>query len=247
MASMDGSVALVTGGGNGIGRGAALELGRQGGQIVVADVDGAGASAVADQIVAEGGQAIAVEVDVSDVASVAAMTARGLEEYGRFDVVMHSPGIVIRQQILDVTVEDWQRVLDVNLTGAFHVSRAVAPTMIEQGSGTIMFVASDRGLYGAFGSAPYAASKGGLIAFMKSLALELAPHQVTVNAINPGTTDTERLRRSMPEELQRKRAADDPLGRFSTPEDIAQIVLFLATAGGKFMTGQLITTRVRSG
>jgi len=125
------------------------------------------------------------------------------------------------------------------------VTRAAARAMIPAGGGTMILIASDRGLLGAVNRSAYAASKGGVIAYFKSLAIELAPHGITVNALNPGTTDTPLVRAGMPADLWASRLKTDPLGKMSQPEDIAETVLFLAGAGGRYMTGQLVTTRMR--
>jgi NAD(P)-dependent dehydrogenase (short-subunit alcohol dehydrogenase family) len=134
-----------------------------------------------------------------------------------------------------------------NLHGTMYVTRAVARAMVPRGTGTMVLIASDRGLLGDKSRSAYAASKGGVIAYAKTLALELGPHGITVNALNPGTTDTPAVRRSMPPALREQRIKTDPLGKLSESEDIAEEVLFLAGPAARFMTGQLMTTRMRAG
>jgi NAD(P)-dependent dehydrogenase (short-subunit alcohol dehydrogenase family) len=239
--------ALITGGGSGIGRAAARALARQGARVAIADRDLAAAEATRRQIAAAGGAALALAVDVADPRAVQEMTDRAVAAHGPPDVLVHCAGIAPRQAVLDMSDAEWREVIAVNLDGTFYVARAVGRVMAERGRGTMILLASDRGIYGHARGSHYAASKAGVIAFMKSLALELGPRGVTVNAINPGTTNTPMVRSTLNDEEYRQRASMDPLGRLSEPEDIAEIVLFLATAGGRFMTGQLITTRMRFG
>ena len=242
--SLQGQVALVTGGGSGIGRASARALAREGARVVVADRNVEGAEAVREAIEQSGGSALAVAVDVADPQSVQALVDRTLAIYGQIDVLVNCAGIAPRKPVLEMTDEEWRQVIAVNLDGTFYVSRAVARPMVERGSGTLILIASDRGIYGLAGGAHYSSSKAGVIAFTKSLALELGSRGVTVNAINPGTTDTPLARGTLTDDEWQKRWTQDPLGRLSLPEDIAEIVLFLAKSGGKFMTGQLITTRM---
>lgn len=240
------SVALVTGGASGIGRGAARELAHHYDRIVVADLSHEAAETVCAEIAAAGGSAEPVRVDVRDDYSVEVMISRIADAYGQIDVLVHSAGVLgPRRSVLEMTEGEWRRLLDVNLTGTFYVTRAVGRHMVKQGAGTMVLIASDSGVYGARNKAHYAASKAGIIAYMKSLALELGEFGVTCNAINPGTTETPGFKEDAPLEVQFERAKSDPLGRISTPEDIAKIILFLAREGGKFITGQLITTRMR--
>jgi NAD(P)-dependent dehydrogenase (short-subunit alcohol dehydrogenase family) len=241
---LGGKTALVTGGASGIGKACALLLAANGARVAVADRNAAGAAAVQAAI---GANAIALPVEISDSASVQTMTDRTLSAFGSIDILVHCAGVSPRRAVVDMSDEDWRSVMAVNLDGTMYATRAAARAMIPAASGTMILIASDRGLLGQANKSAYAASKGGVIAFTKSLALELAPHGITVNAINPGTTDTPLVRANMPPELWESRLKTDPLGKMSQPEDIAEMVLFLAGAGGRFMTGQLITTRMRFG
>ena len=236
--------ALVTGGASGIGRACALLLAANGARVVVADRNADGANAVQAEI---GANAIAITVDVADSAAVQAMADRTMAAFGRIDILVHCAGISPRKAVVDMSDEDWRGVIAVNLDGTMYATRAVARVMLPVANGTMILIASDRGLLGQANKSAYAASKGGVIAYAKSLALELAAHGITVNAINPGTTDTPLVRANMPPELWESRLKTDPLGKMSQPEDIAEMVLFLAGAGGRFMTGQLMTTRMRFG
>ncbi|MFC9220623.1 SDR family NAD(P)-dependent oxidoreductase [Streptomyces hygroscopicus] len=240
------AVALITGGGSGIGRGAALELAHHFSRIVVADLAPDSAEAVAETIRGAGGAALALPVDVREETEVEAMVDLALDAFGQIDVLVHSAGLLgSRRPVLDMSHQEWRTLLDINLTGTFFVSRAVGRHMVQRRVGTMILLASDRGVYGAREKAHYAASKGAVIAYMKSLALELGQYGVTCNAINPGTTQTPGLEAEVPLEFRNARAASDPLGRISTPEDIAKIVRFLAESGGSFITGQLFSARMR--
>jgi len=240
-------VVIVTGGGRGIGRASALALGRGAARVVVADRQVEAAEAVAAEIASAGGVASGRWVDVSRPEACEELVALARAAHGRVDVLVHCAGVAPRRPVLEMSDEEWHGVLDVNLHGTFYVTRAAARVMAEQGSGAMVLFASDRGTYGLAGGAHYAASKGAVIAYMKSLALELGPRGVTVNAVNPGTTDTPMARGTLTEEEWRGRWSQDPLGRLSLPEDIAEIVLFLAGPASRFMTGQLVTTRMRFG
>jgi NAD(P)-dependent dehydrogenase (short-subunit alcohol dehydrogenase family) len=241
---LGGKTALVTGGASGIGRACAILLAANGARVAVADRNTGGSAAVQSEI---GASAIAIAVDIGESASVDAMVAQTMAAFGRIDILVHCAGVSPRRAVVDMSDEDWRGVMAVNLDGTMFTTRAVARVMIPAASGTMILIASDRGLLGQANKSAYAASKGGVIAFNRSLALELAPHGITVNAINPGTTDTPLVRAQMPPELWESRLKTDPLGKMSMPEDIAEMVLFLAGAGGRFMTGQLVTTRMRFG
>jgi 3-oxoacyl-[acyl-carrier protein] reductase len=241
-------IAIVTGGGGGIGRGVAIDLARHGATVVVAGIHLSRVQGVHSIIESEGGKCRAVEVDVSDRSAVDALVDRACDEFGRVDILVNTAAHRARGPVAQMSDEDWSRVIDVNLTGTFYVTRAVARPMTAQKSGTMILFASDRGLFGLANGANYAASKGGVIAYAKSLAFELGEHDVTVNVINPGTIPTDRLGVSDAEkeklaEHHRRRAAANPLGRTNTVEEIAEYVRWLADIGGKFITGQLVTVR----
>jgi 3-oxoacyl-[acyl-carrier protein] reductase len=161
------------------------------------------------------------------------------------DILVHAAGICPRKPFLEMTDEDWRGVLRVNLDGTFYVTREVARVMAKQRSGTMILITSDRGVHGSIDYAHYAASKGGMLALAKSLALTLGKYGVTVNAINPGLTDTPLARLANPN--WENKLDLDVLGKASAPDEIAQIVLFLARTGGTFMTGQVVSTRMRYG
>ncbi len=237
---MRGKVALVTGGASGIGAASARLLAMHGAQVVVSDVNGEGAAVVAHEI---GG--LALTTDVADPAQVAAMVERTMQAHGRIDVLLHAAGIFPRDPYFEMSDEAWRRVLGVNLDGTFYVTRDVGRVMKAQRSGTMILMTSDRGIHGAADFAHYAASKGGMLALVKSLALALGKDKVTVNGINPGMTDTPLARGGNPNWNEKE--ALDVLGSSSRPEEIAEIVLFLAGTAARFMTGQIVSTRMRYG
>jgi 3-oxoacyl-[acyl-carrier protein] reductase len=200
---------------------------------------------VREAIEGAGGTALEVAVDVGDSQAVAAMVRKTQEAFGRIDVLLHGAGICPRRPFLEMSDDEWREVLRVNLDGSFYVTRDVGRVMAAQRAGTMILVTSDRGVNGSIDYAHYAASKGGMIALMKSLALTLGRHGVTVNALNPGITDTPLARAAVTEWDAKMRL--DVLGTFSKPEEIAETVLFLAGTGGRYMTGQLVGTRMRYG
>lgn len=238
-------VALVTGGASGIGRASALLLAQNGAHLVVADRDLAGAEATARQIGAQGGRALAFPLDVARPDSVRQAIERTLSAFRQIDILVHCAGVCPRRTVLEMSNEEWREVIGINLDGSFYLARDVGRVMAERGAGTMILLTSDRGVYGSADYAHYAASKGGLIALTKSFAIALGPRGVTVNAINPGFTDTPMARAAFTNADWDKRHAFDPLGRHSEPEEIAQTVLFLAGTGGGYMTGQIVTTRMR--
>ena len=237
-----GKFALVTGAASGIGLACAQLLAANGACVAFADRNHAG---LAVALAATPGEHLSVGVDVAHSSSVQAMVDRVLEHFGQIDILVHCAAISPRRTVIEMSDEEWREVLAVNLDGTMYTARAVARAMLAKASGTMVFITSDNGVYGQGGKSAYAASKGGQIAFAKSLAIELAPRGITVNALNPGTTDTPMLRAEMPPAVRERRIKADPLGRLSEPSEIAEIVLFLSGAAARYMTGQVITTRMR--
>ena len=236
-------VAVVTGGASGIGRGVARRLAADGHHVAVLDRDGAGAEAVAAELAVEGAKAVAAEVDVADRTAVGAAFARARAELGPVAILVTSAGIESFQALADITAESWDRVIAVNLTGTFACVQAAVPDMVAAGWGRIVTISSSSAQSGAPNMAHYAASKGGVIALTKALAVELARHGVTVNTIPPSLVDTPMARQA--------EAAGDfpgvdvigplvPLGRAGTPGDIAATCSFLCSEGGSYITGQVI-------
>lgn len=239
--TFSGRTALVTGAASGIGLASATRLARAGASVVLADRDLAAAEMEADALRRDGLEAHAAHVDVVDRSSVDAL----VDSHPAIEVLVHCAAVGPNGPVLELSDEEWRRVLAVNLDGTFFVARAAARAMVERRAGAIVLLASDRAVTGMRSGSAYAASKGGVIAFAKSLALELGPHGITVNAINPGTTDTPMARSGTSDAEWAERERRDPLGRLSLPDEIAQIVLFLAAPERRFITGQVVSTRMR--
>lgn len=234
-------VIIITGGAGGIGSGICRELGQDGHKIAVADFDHAGAERVARAI---GGDSVALAVDVGDKKSVEEMMAEAVRHFGKIDVLLNGAGIMPRHPVKDITEEEWDRVIRINLKGVFLCSQAVARHMSERKQGRIISIASGRGVAGAPNAAHYAASKAAVIAFTKSLAVELAPNNVLVNAIAPGVTDTPMSQAGFSEaEQQRRRALHPLLGGYTSVEEIAGLVRYLISDATKNITGQLFLMR----
>ncbi|MBD1916893.1 MULTISPECIES: 3-oxoacyl-[acyl-carrier-protein] reductase [Cyanophyceae] len=236
--SLEDQVAIVTGASRGIGRAVAIALGAAKAQVVVNYArSGAAADEVVAEIIAGGGSAIALQADVSQPDQIDALISGTLEQFGRVDILVNNAGITRDTLLLRMKLEDWQAVIDLNLTGVFLCTRAVAKIMLKQRSGRIVNIASVAGQMGNPGQANYSAAKAGVIGFTKTVAKELASRGITVNAVAPGFIETD-----MTGDLSN---TDDirkfiPLGRFGQPEDIAGMVRFLAAdPAASYITGQV--------
>jgi 3-oxoacyl-[acyl-carrier protein] reductase len=240
-ASLAGRVAIVTGGARGIGQAIALECAAEGASVVIADIDGERAADVAAQIEALGGRALAVRTDVSAADSVAAMAGAALGRFGRIDVLVNNAAIVdVARQPSDlISEEEWDRVMQVNVKGPWLCVRAVLPAMREQRGGKIINLSSDLILSGVPGLLHYVASKGALTAMTRSLARELGPDGICVNAVAPGLTTTDAAMAHGQEAAERS-IRTRAIPRAQTPDDITGTVVFLASDASSFMTGQLL-------
>ncbi|HZI67276.1 MAG TPA: 3-oxoacyl-[acyl-carrier-protein] reductase [Thermoanaerobaculia bacterium] len=231
--------ALVTGGSRGIGRAIALELAAAGHRVVVSyRQDEASAEETVAQIRAAGGEATAIGADVTNAAQVRALGERISSEFGGADVLVNNAGVIKDALFPFMKEEDWDFVLDTDLKGAFRITKAVVRGMLHKGWGRIVNVVSVSGISGHVGQTNYSAAKGGLIAFTKALALELATRQITVNAVAPGLVSTEiiaHLKEDAREEFLRR----IPMARFATPEEIAAVVGFLVSERASYVTGQV--------
>ena len=238
MDSMAGRVALVTGASRGIGRAVALRLAAHG-ALVVAAARANHAAAVAEEICRRGGRAESVPMDVTDEGAIASTVSEVIARLGRLDILVNNAGITRDQLMLRMKRDDWDAVLATNLTAAYLCSQAVLKTMVKQRSGRIVNVTSVVGQSGNAGQANYAASKAGLIGLTKSLALEVASRNITVNAVAPGLIDTDMTRAVAPG-AQDDWAARIPLKRLGTPDEVAAAVVFLASDEAAYITGHVL-------
>ncbi|MCK4940559.1 3-oxoacyl-[acyl-carrier-protein] reductase [candidate division WOR-3 bacterium] len=229
-------LALVTGGATGIGAAIAKRFVQEDIQVAICDVDSENGKKLATEI---GATARFYKLDIADESEVNAVVDNIFHEFGRIDILVNNAGITKDTLLIRMTREDWERVLRVNLTGTFLMTKAVAKHMIKQRHGRIVNIASVVGIIGNFGQANYAASKAGIIAFTKSCAKELARRNIMVNAIAPGFIKT-RMTEVIPDEIKESYLKLIPLGRFGEPEDVANLVMFLSSDGAAYLTGQTI-------
>ncbi len=240
MGQLDGKIAIVTGAARGIGQAIAVRLASEGADIALCDVEKDWLIETAGLITAKGRRAECFAVDVSNSAAVQGAVDEIAKAFGRIDILVNNAGITRDTYLVRMTEEDWDKVLQVNLKGAFLFTKAVAKPMMKQRSGVMVNVASIIGLIGNAGQCNYAASKAGLIALTKSVAKELASRGIRANAVAPGFIKT-KMTEKLPEDIQKKMLEAIPLGRFGLPEDVANVVLFLAGEGSAYVTGQVLT------
>lgn len=235
-----GKIAIVTGGSRGIGRATACRLAELGAIVAVNYVKGADAAeAVVDQISSSGGEAIAVRADVADHGEAANMIDQVVARFGRLDVLVNNAGITRDGLIVRLKLEDWADVLKTNLGGAFNCTQAAAKKMIKQKEGAIVNISSIVGVIGNAGQSNYAAAKAGLIGLTKSVAKELAPRNIRVNAVAPGFIATE-MTEEFNQELRATIAGRIPLGRFGVATEVAEAVVWLASDAAAYITGQTL-------
>jgi 3-oxoacyl-[acyl-carrier protein] reductase len=232
-------VAIVTGGGRGIGRAIALKLAELGATVAVSDVLEKEAAAVAAEIKAAGGKSLAVVADVSLAADVARMVEETIKACGRIDILVNNAGIARDQLLLKMPEEDWDRVIDVNLKSVFLCTKAVLRPMLKARWGRIISLSSIAGITGNKGQANYASAKAGIIGFTLTVAREVGSHGVTVNAVAPGFIETD-MTGQMKEDWRQEIKRNIPLARFGTPQDVAGAVAFLASDEAGYITGQVL-------
>ena len=245
MGRLDGKVALVTGAKGGIGFATARRFAREGAKVCVADVDGEGAATAAGKIDEENLDAFSARLDVSNRAEVETCVQETVERFGHLDILVNNAGIARDSLLFKMTDEDWRLVLDVHLTGTFLCSRAAQKHMVEKGYGRIVNISSIAAL-GNRGQANYSAAKAGVLGFTKTLATELGPYGITVNAVAPGFVETEMTRATAArlgvdfETFATTAVKGIPVGRGGKPDDIAAAVLFFASEEASFINGQVL-------
>jgi acetoacetyl-CoA reductase/3-oxoacyl-[acyl-carrier protein] reductase len=240
MGRLTGKTALVTGASRGIGRAIALELAREGATVAVNyQSNDAKAKEVADEIRKLGGKCMLVKANLADPKEARGMVQHVAEEFTHLDILVNNAGITRDKLLPKMTDEDWIEVIQTNLNGMFFCTSAAIPYMTSQSYGRIVNISSMNGQVGAVGQANYSASKGGVIAFTRTAALELAKFGITVNTVAPGFTETDMFAK-VPAALQTQIKARIPLGRFAQPEEIARAVVYLVS-DGDYLTGQQIS------
>lgn len=237
---LSGRVALVTGGASGIGRASAFAIAARGATVVVADRNAEGAAEVANALKAVRPQARAVRLEVTDRRQVDEVVAGVAGEMGAIDILVHSAGVGMERKFLETSVEDWSRLIDINLNGTFHVAQATARVMAERRHGRIVLISSVAGLRGGTGRAAYGSTKGAIVALGKVMAVELGPLGVTTNIIAPGAIETELVKRMHDDETRRAYLRGIPLGRYGTPEEVADVITFLASDASAYLNGVVL-------
>ena len=241
MKRLEGKVAIVTGGGSGIGRATAELFAGQGARVVVADYKAEQGREAAEAITKAGGEARFVEVDVSSFAQVERMVEAAVAAYGGIDILFNGAGVLAFGTVLETDESTWNRVLGINLTGTFLCSKAVLPHLIKRGGGAIVNVSSSTGAHDAgSNAAAYVTSKGGVALLTKAMAVDHARDNVRVNALAPGPTDTPMLRENFSPEKLKAFAETFPMKRLGRPEELARAALFLASDESSFVTGALL-------
>jgi len=233
-------ISIVTGASRGIGKAISKAIIKEGAKVALVDIDIEPLKNVASSINKQGGEAIAIQTDVSNFEEVEIMVERVISQFGSIDILVNNAGIILRGNFLELTHENWERVISVNLGGTFNCCRVVVPHMIKQGGGKIINISSVAGKIGDITASPaYGTSKGAIITFTRSLARQLAQFNINVNAVAPHAIETD-MSKQWTEEKRKEIIDSIPLKRMGKPEEVAEVVVFLATEGAAFITGEVI-------
>lgn len=239
--NLEGRVAIVTGAGRGIGRSIAIRLAESGAKVAACDVDPESARETADMLHDRRHPAISFRVDVTDAASVESMIGETSESMGPVDILINNAGIMFRTRILNISAEEWEKTLEVNLTGPFLCTQAVLPGMMDRRFGRIVNISSSAGRsVSTLGGAHYTASKAGLLGLTRAVAKEAAPFGITVNAVCPGLIDTEMARKTTTQKELQDFLRSFPIDRIGTPEEVGDLVVFLCMEKASYITGASI-------
>jgi len=245
MGRLENKVAIVTGAGMGIGQATALALAREGAKVAVADIDDAAGNATADQIRAAGGEAFFQHADVGSTDDVRRLVEETVARFGRLDVLVNNAGVAIAGTVTEISEEDWNRLINIHLSGTWRGMKFAIPHMVRGGGGSIVNMASVQAIMGIQGWSGYSAAKGGIIALTQQAAVDYGGRNIRVNAIAPGTIMTPMNEKIFaeaedPDELIGTWNSWHALGRFGQPEEVADLVVFLASDESSFMTGDII-------
>lgn len=237
---LDGRTAIITGAGQGIGKAVSILLAKKGALVVIADIHFENAQKVAEEIRNTGGRAIPLKTDVSNVNEIKQMVEETVKEYGRVDILVNNAGILHKTPIEEITEEEWDRIMAVNLKSVFFATQQVIPYMKANRAGRIINLSSLAGRMGGYANVvAYAASKAGIIGLTMAIARRVAEYNITVNAVAPGTTETDIIKQLSDEQIETLRQTI-PLKRLGKPENIAEVVVFLASDAADFITGSVI-------
>jgi NAD(P)-dependent dehydrogenase (short-subunit alcohol dehydrogenase family) len=234
-------VALITGAGSGIGQAMAMLFAKEGARVVIADREASSGEETLAAIRQDQGEAVFIEADVSNASEVKQMVQAALTHYSRLDILVNNAGVLLKGTVVDLAEEDWDRLIAVNLTGVFLCSKYAIPLMIAQGGGVILNIASTAGLSGGYHHAAYRASKGGMIALTRSMALDHSADGIRINCLCPGPVDTPMLRRSTTPAGVDEICKTNPLGRLADPGEIATVALCLVSDAASYVTGAVWT------